>query len=327
MRLFVAACLPLLFVNTAWAQVTAQPPPVAPQPAPTQHASTPIVEGIDDQGMPVQQVPPPPPPAPAEAPAKKSKVKIGEGDMGTMVVQVGIRGMAQDVRGTDHDGLIAGAGLGAWIFANFGVKSLSLRLESRSHLGGSGGGFDGQYGGDISAGGRLGLGESFALLARIGASGHILGNGRLLWWGVALPETDVGLQVGHGRFFFETTGLAGITLGGNYLAGDDGQRKIGTAPHLGARATLGLRPLVATVTWRHIFEGQHAPETPLDSVDGGLCLVFGKLAGVALCGDGRVMRGQVGFPNGAFSESTVLYGGISLSLGAILSGSGPDANL
>lgn len=319
MRLFSIACLPVLFASSAWAQVAAPP-------AQTTRPPTPILEGIDDQGMPVQQVPPPPAPAPVEATKPQSKL-IGAGDMGAMVVQIGLRGMAQDVRGSDHDGLIAGAGLNGWLFANFGLKSLSVRIESRSLLGGSGGGFDGQYGGDISAGARLGLGESFALLARLGVSGHVLGNGRLLWWGIALPEADVGLHTGHGRFFFETTGLAGITLGGNFLVGDEGQRKIGTAPHLGARATFGLRPLVATLTWRHIFEAQHAPETPLDSVDAGLCLVFGKVAGIALCGDGRMLRGRVGLPGSTFSDATVLYGGISLSLGGILTGSGPHANL
>jgi len=285
---------------------------------------------VDQVMAPAQTVAPrDPPPAeapttPAAAPSKPSSSRSSAGDMGAFAAQLGLRGVLQDVSGTDRDGTLGGAGFGGWLFANLGVGSLTTRMEFRSHLGGSGGGIDGQYGLDLSFGGRLRLGDHAALLGRLGASGHILGNGRLLWWGIALPETDLGLQVADGRFFFEATGLGGITLGGNYLVGEEGQRKLGTAPHLGGRATLGLRPLVATVTWRHIFEGQNEPATPLDSVDGGLCLVFAKVAGVAVCADGRVFKGAVGYPNGAFADSTVLYGGISLSLGAVVAGGGKD---
>lgn len=306
------------------------------QPASAQQALPPLPQTPPEtEPQPVRKVAPvepsapidldTPPPSPPPTPPVEKKSKRGkESDMGALAASIGLRGMAQQLSGTDHDGLIGGAGLGGWLFATLGTGGLSARLESRSQIGGSGGGLDGQYGGDLSFGPRLALSNHFALLARLGASGRILGNGRLLWWTINLPELDLGAQAAAGRFFFEATGLAGITLGGNYLAGDEGQRKIGTAPHVGARATLGLQPFVVTASWRHILEGQHAPETPLDSLDLGACIVFAKYAGVAACADGRVLSGTVRFPTGTFGDTTALYGGLSISIGAVLTGGAKD---
>lgn len=312
----VAFC-PLVLTRSIAAQPVepSRPPPESP------------VDTLGDDGLPVKQVPPPPPAAtPEETKEAPHSTSLKAEDMGVLSISLGLRGMAQDVRGTDRDGLIGGAGVGGWVFVHANVDNIAIRLESRTHLGGSGAGLDGIYTGDVSFGARLGVARAFAFIGRLGASGQILGNDRLLWWTLALPEGDVGAQVGHGRLFLEITALGGLTLGGNYLAGEDGQRKIGTAPHLGMRGTLGLQPLVATVAWRHILERQNAPETSLDAVEGGLCAIFGKYLGVMLCADARLLRGTMGgYGNAGFTDSLIHYGGLSFSVGAQVAGSGSGA--
>jgi hypothetical protein len=239
--------------------------------------------------------------------------------MGAAVAQIGLRGMFQGTRGADRDVPIGGAGLGGWLFAVGGADHFAGRMEFRGHIGGSGGGLDGQYGGDFAGGVRLPLGP-FALLARIGTGGEIFGNGKLLWWTYRLPEGDAGVHFGDGPVFVEATGLAGITLGGNFLLGDEGSRKIGTAGHAGARATLGVQPFVATATWRRTFESQNGPATPLDALDGGLCVVFGRYAGLSLCAEGRILRGAATYPNGTTADGTVYYSGLTFGVGALLTG-------
>lgn len=268
----------------------------------------------------------PPPPAPPPAPPAKPKsdtppdwVPRAKDGMFAAIAQIGLRGMVQSTSGADRDVPIGGAGLGAWFFAAFGANHLAGRMDFREHIGGSGAGLDGQYAGDLAAGLRLPLG-SFALLVRAGTGGEILGNGKLLWWTYRLPEADAGFHVGDGSFFAEATGIAGVTLGGNFLVGDEGARKIGTAGHAGARATLGLQPFIATASWRRIFESQSGPATPLDALDGATCAVIGHFVGFTICAEGRVLRGAAGFPGGRVADGTVYYAGLTLGVGALLTG-------
>lgn len=262
---------------------------------------------------------PPPPPASPSTPEKPDWVPSSGSLMGAAVAQIGLRGMIQSTSGADRDVPIGGAGLGGWLFAVGGADHFSGRMELREHIGGSGAGLDGQYGGDLAAGLRLPLGP-FALVARLGTGGEILGNGKLLWWTYRLPEADAGFHVGDGRVFFEATGLGGVTLGGNFLVGDEGARKIGTAGHAGARATLGIQPFVATASYRRIFESQNGPATPIDALDGATCAIVGDWAGLAICAEGRIFRGEAGYPGGATRESTVYYGGLTIALGALVTG-------
>lgn len=278
--------------------------------------------------QPLQQTPPPNQVADVEAPTPLDETKAqSKGfsgvlsgsttagrEIGAGFVDIGARGSFFDISGSDRDGAGGGVGVAGHILADLGFGAMSARVEGMGQLGGSSAGLELQYTGGIAIGVRAPT-RYVSPFFRLGLGGGIVRNDRFTFWSFQLPEGELGVHAGTKGVFVSVGALAGVTLGGRLLMGNEGRRPLGTAPHLGARATLGISKFVATATWRRIFEKQNLPESPVDTVEGALCVTLAKDVGFSVCADGRALRGDLGYPAG-FRESTTFYGGISLSLGA-----------
>jgi hypothetical protein len=78
-------------------------------------------------------------------------------------------------------------------------------------------------------------------------------------------------------------------------------------------------PLTATAEWLRIDDVNHQPGTPVDAIDGQVCLSTGrakKETGLGLCFDGRYTHGDVLFGSPIqVNSATSTYFGITIGFG------------
>jgi hypothetical protein len=160
------------------------------------------------------------------------------------------------------------------------------------------------------------FGDDHGPFARMGLAYQIMGNNKFYRSYVELPRGEVGYQLLTSGALVEVSGRAGLVLGGRYYTGDHAQRRIDSELEWGGSATVQLDPLRLHASAMRIEAHQTGPGTPIDQLDGAVCLNPWK--GLLLCGHGSYHRGDVELPGGRFQESTATYLGGTLGYGWIV---------
>jgi hypothetical protein len=154
---------------------------------------------------------------------------------------------------------------------------------------------------------------------RVAVQGYILGNDSFFHSNIQFPQGSVGWHLGSRDGFLLEAGLmTGPMLDGRFNTGDEARRRLGSSGAFGAYADAFVGPLTATAQWVRV-DAHSQPDTPVDSLDGQLCLSTGrakKETGLGLCFDGRWTHGDVHFGSPIqFVSATSTYFGLTVGFG------------
>lgn len=337
----------LLALLFAGSKVAAQPrpPPVSCQPLPPNYGGAPPPCAQPQPSgwqppppygaRPLGYGPPPPPtyrapgvhpPPRPSSPRRGTAEPTAEDDPGDAVAVfldlVTLRIHGFDIRGSDADTRTTG-----FLFAiDPDVVQTSGYYTKRSTwfmaIGGGSDGLEGQLEMSSRAGARGFLGEDHGPFARIGLGFQFLGNNKIYRSQFELPTVEVGYQLLNRTILFELATTGSLVLGGRYNLGDHATRRIDTEPAVGALATLQVEPVRLHATAQRIFARQTGAGTAIDQLQAQLCVEPFEFA--ILCGHGGLHQGAVTLPGGAFSDTRVVYLGLTAGIGTIINaGSSP----
>ena len=258
------------------------------------------------QPYPQQPYPPPPPPPRQAEEAEKPGWDL---DSETL----GLRGSTLGVQGGDREARTYGVNVASMGVSNYARSLLNYRAVGHSLLGGGSGGLEGELGGTVAVGVGFLIDGKQGPFVRIGVRGYILGNDSFFHSNIEFPQGSVGWHLGSRQGFMLEAGLTtGAMLDGRFNVGDEGRRRLGSSGAFGAYVDAFIGPLVGTAEWVRT-RAVSDPGTPVDAIDGHLCLSTGrdkKETGLALCFDGRHTRGDVlfGSPIQTSAASTTYFG-------------------
>ena len=172
----------------------------------------------------------------------------------------------------------------------------TTRSTITASLGGGNSGFEWTLGGIWRFGGRVSLdqGKSGGPFARIGVDAYMGGNSDYYHSHLELPRFELGYQlIKTNALFLEAAARGGLMLTGRRRIFDR-TRDIGFSLDAGGMLTLQMPFLRLHVDVVRIYEDDHAPETPIDRAELGVCGLFAPLA---LCLTASADRGEI-FSNG-----------------------------
>ena len=196
--------------------------------------------------------------------------------------------------------------------------AFSYRALAAGDIGGGTGGFEGALRGEAAFGLQAYVSGRHGAFLRAGARAEMLGNDVFYQSLLMLPDAQLGYQhmtSGHG---FELGARAGAGVAGRHNAAEY-RRALGSSIVYGAFLNYGRESFELGASWVRIDGQKDEPSSPVDIVEGTLC-VSGELEApdvpVALCADGRYARGEVQARGGsAIRSADVLYAGITLGIG------------
>lgn len=224
-------------------------------------------------------------------------------------VMGGLRASMTSLSGSDHDTTrvsLLFAGSGDW-FSDGGGSYVNLHYA----IGGGSAGFEGALGGATLVGYRVDLGKHHGPFARGGFEGHMMGNDLFWHSSLELPAMRVGYNYTHDGTVLELGARGGPVLAGRYNPGDAGYRRLSGSFEYGAYAFARTDHVRMSIMAQRFDAYATGDGTPVDMATGMLCVGSSK---VALCADGRVLRGNVmqdgGGPHYLAQTS---YGGLSFS--------------
>ncbi len=201
----------------------------------------------------------------------------------------------------------------------FGASdALSYRAFAAGDIGGGTGGFEGQLRGEAAFGLQAYLSGRHGAFLRAGARGEMLGNDVFYQSLIMLPDAQLGYQHMNSEHGFELGARAGAGVAGRHNVGGF-RRALGSSIVYGAFLNYGREHFELGASWVRIDGQKDEPSSPVDIVDGTLCL-SGELESpdvpVALCADGRYARGEVQLRGGsAIRSADVIYAGVTLGIG------------
>ena len=228
----------------------------------------------------------------------------------------GLRTTSLRVRGSGADGSTLGLAFAGTAEKYETWEDVTARTSSFFALGGGSGAVEGGLGADLAIGYRATIAPHQGPLVRVGIGGELLGNSKLYFSRLELPQLQLGYQYVSGRTVFELAARGGPILAGRYNTGDSASRTLGASFEWGGHAAAHSRFGRVDVSMMRI-EAESAPGTPVDVVRGSVC---GYLANtVALCADGSFFRGDVNIPNALagttdVKESRSAYVGVLVGL-------------
>lgn len=231
---------------------------------------------------------------------------------------VSLRVGTYDIRGSDADKRTWG-----FLFSMDPdvVETDGYVTHRSTFFGAIGGGTDG-FEGELSIASRGGVrgyfGEDHGPFARIGLSLQLLGNNKIYRSQINLPTLELGYQLMNDSILLELAGTGGLVLGGRYFTGDEAERRIDTEFEWGGTLTLQTDYFRTVVAASRIEARQTGPGTPIDQLQGHLCV--NPFSAVLLCAHGAYHRGDVRLPDGRFSTSTATYLGGTIGIGVIRNG-------
>lgn len=240
-----------------------------------------------------------------------------------------LRGNSTIVRGSNQDGTGLGFTTGTEGQITGSYSFIHLHFDYLAHLGGGGTGLDGAYRSNILGGIYAPLTEHFGPYIRLGAGGEYRGNDSYLYSHLDLPEGHVGFTGVWEGYSIEAAAVGGVTIGGRYNTGNDQKRSLDGAPMGGAYAQIHLLPIYLRGEYR-TYAQRHdapAPEEWRAQACGGLPIYKdGAAAPFLVCFDGSWLHGA-GTPPGATAatDSRATYMGLSIGLGALMSGAGKES--
>jgi hypothetical protein len=186
------------------------------------------------------------------------------------------------------------------------LRSRGIVTAHGSHswsIGGGSSGFEGGLALAFAVGARLPIHRAHGPFVRLGARGLVEGNGAFYDSALELPRTEVGWQYLRGWVALEIGATYGLLVAGRFRLSGAETRVLGDgfASGLYAAAQFPMVRVGATA--------QHLPAKDGEAVLSAT--LYGCALGsyVALCVDGRWMRGDVVFSNGA-REITSIYTGV-----------------
>lgn len=195
-------------------------------------------------------------------------------------------------------------------------EDVTARTSSFFALGGGSGAVEGGLGADLAVGYRAAIAPHQGPFVRIGIGGELVGNNKLYFSRLELPQLQLGYQYVRGPTVFELAARGGPILAGRYNTGDSASRTLGASFEWGGYAAAHSRFGRVDVTMMRI-EAQSAPGTPVDVARGSVC---GYVANtVALCADGSFFRGDVNILNALAGTTEVkksrsIYAGVLVGL-------------
>ncbi len=321
-----------LGVAQAHAQGQPEPPPPAPQPADRAPLELATGEPADPTGAPPTDGPPPN--ATTPEPTEDDEETIVEGDPEVPYDEddddYGDRGGMHGFELITLRGALSRASVGdesdsgiGFLLANrsliFGSSdALSYRAFAAGDIGGGTGGFEGQLRGEAAFGLQAYLSGRHGAFLRAGARGEMLGNDVFYQSLIMLPDAQLGYQHMNSEHGFELGARAGAGVAGRHNAGGF-RRALGSSIVYGAFLNYGREHFELGASWVRIDGQKDEPSSPVDLVEGMLCL-SGELESpevpVALCADGRYARGEVQLRGGsAIRNADVIYAGVTLGIG------------
>ena len=213
------------------------------------------------------------------------------------------------LKNTDHDQNTVGFTLWSEQTKYTVQKSLTARAWGLAGIGGGTGGFEGALGGGAAVGYRLPIDVDYGPFVRIGFDGAMIGNQKLYYSWIEVPQGQIGYQYLHDREVFEVGAHAGPVLAGRFNPGDDARRdtsgSLEWGPYVSVHGGFGR----IDGTWMHVFNTQFGVDTPVEIVRANACTYLSKSFGV--CGDFSYLRGETEWNFGFTRETTTaLYGGV-----------------
>ncbi len=303
-RWAAGSALFLLRASPAWGQAPRSPPPIV--------ANTPSLPIVREPLVPAAAA------APAKDPSKP------EPELNWIFLEIHGRVGATGIPGSKGDPLFNGT-IG---FAEDWIRQSGLQNHRASMslaLGGGGDGLQGEVAGVFAFGLRAPPGERHGPIARGAFAFRYEGHDRLLSSFIQLPQGQLGYQLMGNEVFLELGGTAAPVLTGRLNMGAQGTRTLDASLGWGGFVTAGLRYFPGAARELAPYSGlrldveflrveaRSSPRTPASQLRGRLC---GLSLGV-VCADLSWLHGDQLLPGGAFRETTALYGGISLGLGAL----------
>jgi hypothetical protein len=172
------------------------------------------------------------------------------------------------------------------------ARGATSRSRIQANAGGGNSGFEGNLGGIWTFGGRLsfGQGEHGGLFGRGGIDAYLGGNSDFYHSHLELPRFELGYQLlKTGSLFIEAAGRGGLVLTGRHRVFDR-TRDIGVSMSAGGYLTVQLDYFRVQLDAARIFEGAHAPKTPIDRGQADVCGLLGHLA---VCISASSDRGEI----------------------------------
>ena len=221
----------------------------------------------------------------------------------------GLRASVLSLQGSDRDGTHVGltfAG-GGEFFSDGGGSYVHLDYM----IGGGSAGFEGGLGGASLVGYRLDVGKHHGPFARAGFEGFLFGNDLFYHSALELPAMRAGYTYVHDGVVLEVGGRGGPVLAGRYNPGEHGYRRLSGSFEYGAYMLAKTDHVRLGLPAQRFDARSTGDGTPVDALHGMLCVTSGKLA---LCADGRVMRGNVMQDGGGpHYLAQTNYGGLTFS--------------
>ena len=240
-----------------------------------------------------------------------------------------LRGNSTIVRGSNQDGTGLGFTVGTEGQVTGSYSIIQVHFDYQAHLGGGATGLDGAYRSNFLGGVYAPITEHFGPYVRVGAGGEYRGNDSYLYSHLDLPEGQVGFTGVWEGYSIEAGAVGGITLGGRYSTGNDQKRSLDGAPMGGGYAQLHILPIYLRGEYRTYAQRRDspAPEEWSAKACGALPIYKdGTAAPFLICFDGSWLHGA-GTPPGASAstDSRATYMGLSIGLGALVSGAGKES--
>lgn len=240
-----------------------------------------------------------------------------------------LRGNNTIVRGSNQDGSGLGFTVGGEGQITGSYSIIHVHFDYLAYLGGGATGLDGGFRNNLMGGLYAPVSEHFGPYIRVGAGGEYRGNDSYLYSHLDLPQGQVGFTGVWEGYSIEAGAEGAVTIGGRYNTGIDQKRSLDGAPMGGLYGQLHLLPIYLRGEYR-TYAQRHddpVPEEISMKACGALPIYKeGAAAPFLVCFDGSWLHGA-GTPPGATAsaDSRATYMGLSIGLGALMSGAGKES--